>query len=122
MTTGGSYRAAWEAWNDPAEPPGLPWSVMLRAHLENPRAVVVSVPGVFLVGRPVSRDWSLEAVVNPFMRGTGDERGAYHVAIAAGDLSRLWEWLPADAEWLAWQGAGYRLRWWPVARLRRLLG
>jgi len=111
--------AAWHAWHDPDEPPGMRWETMLRLHLFCPWAWVISTPTVFACARYVGADWSTPERINPF-RVTDGPTEEIHLSIAAGDMRGMWALLPPGVRWVSWQRRGYRLHRWPVARLSRV--
>lgn len=120
------YRRAFEAYNNPAEPPGIAWNDMLSAHLNHPDGWVFSTPTVFACARRVALDWPDDRFLDPL---EVDPKGrAAHVYIVAGRLSHLLKLIPphelATLDFLTFQRRGYRVHRMSLASLdmRNLLG
>lgn len=76
----------------------------LLAHLA-PGGVVVSNDVYFIMARPVRRDASVDALLNPWMRW--EDADAWMVWLAAGDMAQalgvLWPMFGDGKKWLAFQ-------------------
>jgi hypothetical protein len=53
---------------------------------------VISLPDVFVMGRPVKTGWSSQMILNPEI--TTDDPDCWHVALYAGDLSKAFDYQP----------------------------
>jgi hypothetical protein len=53
---------------------------------------IISLPNIFILGRPVKSGWSSEMILDPANRTT--EPDCWHIALYAGDLSKAFDFLP----------------------------
>ncbi len=101
-----------------AEPPGMPWSDMLRAHYLH--GYVINIPDGFACARRVSATWPDHRLLAPSQI---DPKGdALHVYICAGNLRRMLQLMPEDLPpMLTFQRRSYRIHRLPTARLLRVI-
>jgi hypothetical protein len=77
---------------------------------------VISTPEVFAMVRPVRSSWGLELLRTP--SETDSAGDCWWVWLAAGDVRKLFDWLPPK-KWVAWECSNTP-RFWEYDRLRRL--
>lgn len=71
----------------------------LQAHLLY--GWVMSTPELFLMARQVKRDWPDELLKNPW--AIDDDGDCWHVWLAAGDLSKVKEFIPYPLPYLSYE-------------------
>jgi hypothetical protein len=108
------YEAAQMSFGEYNEP--FFFREMLDAHFCT--GTVISTPDVFLAFRPVEVDWTTDELCDPWK--TSENPNAYHVFLAAGDLSKIGPHLPPALPFITFHRDGadkiHKLPYWQFLR------
>jgi hypothetical protein len=76
----------------------------LEAHLLNPAALVVSIPQVFALVRPVCRAWGRESIVNPwFGNSLTCAPDCWHIYLSAGEYPAIFTFPHEPLPWVSFE-------------------
>ena len=89
----------------------------LSLHLEF--GFVFNTPEFFIMGRPICRSAMCGLILDPSYQFKREECDAWHIYLAAGNLSKAWDILPWPLGWLSFERKNV-LRFHPTERIRRL--
>ena len=67
---------------------------------------VLSTPDLFICAHPVNRDAAVEFIENPVYVFDIEECDCWFVDMAAGDLSKIWDYYPLDLPYAMWNNKG----------------
>lgn len=96
------------------------FSALVDWHLRH--GFVFSRPDYFVMGRPVEITAPAELIVEPTCHFPSSRCDGWYIHAMAGNLARVWQVLPWDLPWIAWQrhhDPEKVLRIYPLARMRR---
>ncbi len=96
------------------------FDILVEWHLRH--GFVFSRPDYFVMGRPVMHEASAELICEPTFHFPSGRCDCWYIHAMAGNLARVWDVLPWDLPWIAWQRAHDPekvLRVYPLARMRR---
>lgn len=92
------------------------WRELIDAHFK--AGTVISTPELFILFRPVEVDWTSEELCDPWK--VSDTPNAYHVFLAAGDLSKVEPYLPKELPFITFHRDGgekvHKLPYWQFIR------
>ncbi len=67
----------------------------MEAHLLNPAAITHADGRLFMLARPVCRDWDYHAVTDPWFNSLTNAPDCWHIYLGAGDISAFFT-IPHD--------------------------
>jgi len=67
---------------------------------------VLSTPKLFIAAHPVPHEAPMELIENPLHVFAPEECDCWFVDMAAGDLTKIWDYFPIDLPWAMWNNKG----------------